>query len=212
HVVAALERPAEPGDIGLAQARLAGPVHDLHVRVGFGQLIGEVAGPVRAAVVHDQQIRRRQRRSHPARDGVPVLPLVVRRHHDDHPSRRRIGGRVWSSHAPCLSLLWFTRRAQSRRLVTDSAGHDIPAPASGRRLRVPQSTVPEGTTNLPSGSCLDAAGRARKDPGSAFGPEPVPLATSLVPVVYWMPGPFPGPTRPAGPLAGPVLDRPATYP
>jgi len=38
-----------------------------------------------------------------------------------------------------------------------------------------------------------------KDPGSAFGPESVPLATGLVPVVYWVPGPFPGPTpRPAG--------------
>jgi len=38
-----------------------------------------------------------------------------------------------------------------------------------------------------------------KDPGSAFGPEAVPLATGLVPVVYWVPGPFPGPTpRPAG--------------
>jgi hypothetical protein len=33
-----------------------------------------------------------------------------------------------------------------------------------------------------------------KDPGSAFGPESVPLATGLVPVVYWVSGPFPGPT------------------
>ena len=41
--------------------------------------------------------------------------------------------------------------------------------------------------------------RKEKDPGSAFGPESVPLATGLVPVVYWVPGPFPGPTpRPAG--------------
>ena len=40
-----------------------------------------------------------------------------------------------------------------------------------------------------------------KDPGSAFGPEAVPLATGLVPVVYWVPGPFPGPTpRPASPV------------
>ena len=36
--------------------------------------------------------------------------------------------------------------------------------------------------------------REEKDPGSAFGPESVPLATGLVPVVYWVPGPFPGPT------------------
>ena len=38
-----------------------------------------------------------------------------------------------------------------------------------------------------------------KDPGSAFGPESVPLATGSVSVVYWVPGPFPRPTpRPAG--------------
>ena len=38
-----------------------------------------------------------------------------------------------------------------------------------------------------------------KDPGSAFGPEAVPLATGSVPVVYWVPGPFPRPTPcPAG--------------
>src|SRR5206468_6983568 len=77
HVVTALERPAEPRDVGLAQARLVGPVHDLYVRIGLGQLVGQVPGPVRAVVVHDQQVRRRQRRSYPARDGLQVLPLVV---------------------------------------------------------------------------------------------------------------------------------------
>jgi len=35
-----------------------------------------------------------------------------------------------------------------------------------------------------------------KDPGSAFGPESVPLATGSVPVVYWVPGP---PSRPNPP-------------
>jgi hypothetical protein len=41
-----------------------------------------------------------------------------------------------------------------------------------------------------------AAGAAdeEKDPGSAFGPKSIPLATGLVSVVYWVPGPFPGPT------------------
>ena len=55
-------------------------------------------------------------------------------------------------------------------------------------------------TKLSSDSCLIRPRAAvRKDPGSAFGPESVPLATGLVPVVYWVPGPFPGPTpRPAG--------------
>ena len=49
----------------------------------------------------------------------------------------------------------------------------------------------------------DRAGRGEpekeKDPGSAFGPESVPLATGSVSVVYWVPGPFPRPTPcPAG--------------
>lgn len=49
-----------------------------------------------------------------------------------------------------------------------------------------------------------------KDPGSAFGPESVPLATGLVSVVYWMPGPLPGPTpRPAGRSAAPVGATPS---
>jgi hypothetical protein len=49
-------------------------------------------------------------------------------------------------------------------------------------------------TKLPSDSCLiRREPRKEKDPGSAFGPESVPLATGSVPVVYWVPGPFPGP-------------------
>jgi hypothetical protein len=48
-----------------------------------------------------------------------------------------------------------------------------------------------------------------KDPGSAFGPESVPLATGSISVVYWVPGPFPRPTEPdepVGPAASPVLN------
>jgi len=48
-----------------------------------------------------------------------------------------------------------------------------------------------------------------KDPGSAFGPEPVPSATGSVSVVYWVPGPFPRPTPVQ--RANPVLDWAATY-
>jgi hypothetical protein len=38
------------------------------------------------------------------------------------------------------------------------------------------------------------AAAKEEDPGSAFGPESIPSATGLVSVVYWVPGPFPGPT------------------
>jgi hypothetical protein len=59
------------------------------------------------------------------------------------------------------------RRYWLARLATDAAGHDIPA---------------------------QGAADEEKDPGSAFGPKSIPLATGLVSVVYWVPGPFPGPT------------------
>jgi hypothetical protein len=46
-------------------------------------------------------------------------------------------------------------------------------------------------TKLPSDSCLIRPRAAvRKDPGSAFGPESVPLATGLVPLSTGCPGPF----------------------
>src|SRR5580704_11187363 len=105
----------------------------------------------------------------------------------------------------------------SRCLLTDSAGHDIRAglhrlTAISRTLPPPATCLQQNIgfqqiTNLPSDSCLSCPVRVwaspllreEKDPGSAFGPEAVPLATGLVPVVYWVPGPFPGPTpHPAG--------------
>ena len=51
-------------------------------------------------------------------------------------------------------------------------------------------------TKLPSDSCLIRPRAAeRKGPGQPPSDRsPVPLATGLVPVVYWVPGPFPGPT------------------
>src|ERR1700739_4958785 len=46
--------------------------------------------------------------------------------------------------------------------------------------------------------------RQEKDPGSAFGPEPVPSATGLVSVVYWNPRALSRPSpRPAGPAGEP---------
>ncbi len=110
HAVAALERPVEPGDVRLAQAGLLRPVHDLHVRVGLGQLVRDVTGAIRAVVVDDQQVGRRERRPDPARDGLKVLPLDVRRHNDDDPACRRLVGWIWLYHDPCLSLAWVNRR------------------------------------------------------------------------------------------------------
>jgi len=58
--------------------------------------------------------------------------------------------------------------------------------------------LPASPCQLHPASFTGAAAK-EEDPGSAFGPESIPLATGLVSVVYWVPGPFPGPTpRPAG--------------
>ena len=75
----------------------------------------------------------------------------------------------------------------------------ITAPSVIRlRLGVP----PGCTTNLSPDSCQGrlittwgSASLWRKDPGSAFGPKTVPLATGSVAVVYWVPGPFHGIAR-----------------
>ena len=120
HVVTALQRPAEPGDVSLAQARLFRPVQDLYVRVGLGQLVGDVTGAIRAVVVHHEQVSLRQRGPDPARDRLQVLPLVVGGHDDDRLADRLIGRWVWLSHYLCLSLRWLTDVNHGR------AGHDNP--------------------------------------------------------------------------------------
>src|SRR5262249_62143230 len=76
HVVAALERPGEAGDIGAAKPRLFGPVHDLHVLVGLGQLVREVPGAVGTVVVDHQHVRVGDGLPDPADADLQVLPLV----------------------------------------------------------------------------------------------------------------------------------------
>src|SRR6185312_7646996 len=108
------------------------------------------------------------------------------------PVRRRPGGRVLLSHDPCLSLRWLTGGIQrspagpelvtARGLVTDSAGHDIPAPASDRRPRLPQSTPPTKATKLPSDSCLIRPRAAeRKGPGQRLRTGVRPVGHGLGP-------------------------------
>ncbi len=95
------------------------------------------------------------------------------------------------------------------------AGHDIPARAGVPDVAVTdqQHTLwlssahnepalefvpPSAFKIAPCGGCSSweeqGAADEEKDPGSAFGPKSIPLATGLVSVVYWVPGPFPGPT------------------
>ena len=76
------------------------------------------------------------------------------------------------------------------------------APPAERAPHEDNETIPGFVPGSPAAGQETGTGQEtgkEKDPGSAFGPESVPLATGLVPVVYWVPGPFPGPTpRPAG--------------
>ena len=52
---AAAERLAEPVEVRPAEALLGGPMLDADARIGRGEAVGELAGPVGRAVVHDQQ-------------------------------------------------------------------------------------------------------------------------------------------------------------
>jgi hypothetical protein len=110
---------------------------------------------------------------------------------------------MWLCHYLCLSLRWLTGG------VADGARHDIPV------LAFPRANEPVGWFMPdPAGPAGPGPRQANppgkeKGPGSAFGPESSPLATSSVSVVYWVPGPFPRPTpvqpdEPVGPANEPV--------
>ena len=79
HRVLATQTPREAGQVRRAQTVLGGAVHDVHaVRVGQGQLVGQLAGAVGAAVVDDQDVHVGTARRARADDQRQVLPLVVR--------------------------------------------------------------------------------------------------------------------------------------
>src|SRR2546430_16060517 len=81
-------------------------------------------------------------------------------------------------------------------MISPSGLRPPPPPPAERAPREHNEAIPGF---VPGSPAAGPGNRKEKDSGSAFGPESVPLATGLVPVVYWVPGPFPGPTpRPAG--------------
>ena len=101
--VLATQTPREAGQVRRAQTVLGRAVHDVHpVRVGEGQLVGELAGAVRAAVVDDQNVHVGTGVLHPSDDQRQVLPLVV-------------GGDDDQS-----ALTWAFPRARARRHVSSS--------------------------------------------------------------------------------------------
>jgi hypothetical protein len=71
------------------------------------------------------------------------------------------------------------------------------SPGQTNRVPLPADLIPpkDKRTGRPDGADRREPEKEKeKDPGSAFGPESVPLATGSVSVVYWVPGPFPRPT------------------
>ena len=56
----------------------------MHLRVGRRERVGQGAGPVRARVVHDQDVRHRDTGPDPADDVLDVEPLLVGRDDDQH--------------------------------------------------------------------------------------------------------------------------------
>jgi hypothetical protein len=57
HVVAALQPPAEAGQVGAAEALLPDPVQDVHLVVLGREAVSDLAGAVGAGVVDDQHVR-----------------------------------------------------------------------------------------------------------------------------------------------------------
>ena len=73
----------EAGEVGAAEPALPGPVVDADVVVLAGELVGELAGPVRRRVVDDEhgagdgRVAARERGPGEGDDGREVLPFVV---------------------------------------------------------------------------------------------------------------------------------------
>ena len=116
HVAGAVvERVAEAGEVGRADAVLLGAMQHMHPLVLGGQPIGDLAGAVGRAVVDDQHVeaaRAPARREHLARGGddrLDVLGLVVGRQYQP-----RLAGH--ESAYPRASPLYAYRRAVADEL------------------------------------------------------------------------------------------------
>src|SRR6266568_9323259 len=66
----------------------------------------------------------------------------------------------------------------------------LPASAWSRHDELLARQTPASSSGFLTGP------RERRGPGHPFGPESVPSATGSASVVYWVPGPLPGPTPP----------------
>jgi hypothetical protein len=84
-----LQHAREPGEVGAADPLLARAVEDVEPRQLLGESIGDLARPVRRAVVdHEHAVARDvEDVAEGAHERLDVLPLVVGRHADHSPHR-----------------------------------------------------------------------------------------------------------------------------
>ena len=120
-VVALLERPGEPVEVGRAQTLLAGAVEDVDLVVGLGQLVGELAGAVGRVVVEDADVDLGDGTPDPLEDRREVLALVVGRdEHDNAVERWTLSQRGPSWVAPKRVVSTLSRRPRSPAATTSA--------------------------------------------------------------------------------------------
>ena len=78
-LVTVVQGPAESGSVGHAETLLAIPVQDVDLVMELGQLVADLAGPVRTVVVDDQDLGFGCRRERALDDRLDVLGFVVGR-------------------------------------------------------------------------------------------------------------------------------------
>ncbi len=91
-VVARVEGPAEPGEVGGPQALLAGAVQDVDLLVLGREGVGDGAGPVGRVVVEDDDVDLGHELADPTDDDGQRVALVVRRDEDGDAPQGRSGG------------------------------------------------------------------------------------------------------------------------
>ena len=89
----AVERDAEPIEVGPPETLLRRPMTDPDPRIRGGQLVGDPAGAVGRAVVDDEDRRGGQRLEDRGGDRADVLGLVVGREDDPDGGRGSAHGR-----------------------------------------------------------------------------------------------------------------------
>src|SRR2546421_332799 len=169
-LVPVLAGPREAGHVRRAQALLTGPVQDVDLLVGGGQLVGDRTGAVRAVVVGHQDVDLGDRLAYPADDDPDVLGLVVRGNHHEHPADSRVARTVLR----CRGVLAHSSSRVCRirlRSSVAAASPSTPRPTSISSGAVP--TAVASVRSVPRRSCRTRTARVLKPVRSVARPSAV---------------------------------------